>query len=111
MQDQQEYCTSHLVHAHRNRRSLVKTQKISTHSIAQCCLQVSSADISRLEQRIRSINGMAQIKQAQRAEVALEYVLGVGGFDLERVDAEVNISITHFARFVQSWLFSGAESS
>ena len=56
-------------------------------------LQVSQADVSRLERRIRSINGMAQIQRSQRADVSLDYVLGIGGFDLERVDTEV--SFTH----------------
>ena len=32
---------------------------------------------------------MAQIQQVQRADVSVDYVLGIGGFDLERVDAEV----------------------
>ncbi len=32
---------------------------------------------------------MAQIQHAERADVPVEYVLGIGGFDLERVDTEV----------------------
>lgn len=60
-------------------------------------LQVSQADVSRLERRIRSINGMAQIQRSQRADVSLDYVLGIGGFDLERVDNEV--SFTHATAF------------
>ncbi|KAL3136345.1 hypothetical protein ABBQ38_005607 [Trebouxia sp. C0009 RCD-2024] len=51
---------------------------------------VSPADISRLEKRIRSINGMAQIQQVERAQVAVDYVLDIGGFELETVDSEVN---------------------
>lgn len=51
--------------------------------------QVSPADLQRLERRIQSINGMAQIQHAERADVPVEYVLGIGGFDLERVDTEV----------------------
>ena len=51
--------------------------------------QVSPADLQRLERRIKSINGMAQIQRVERADVAVEYVLGIGGFDLERVDTEV----------------------
>ncbi len=34
---------------------------------------------------------MAQIQHAQRADVPVEYVMGIGGFDLERVDEEVSI--------------------
>lgn len=30
------------------------------------------------------INGLAQVRKAKKAEVDLDYVLGVGGFDLER---------------------------
>ena len=30
-----------------------------------------------------------QVVRAERAAVGVEYVLGVGGFDLERVEAEV----------------------
>ncbi|DBB01448.1 hypothetical protein WJX77_010801 [Trebouxia sp. C0004] len=51
---------------------------------------VSPADLQRLEKRIKSINGMAQIKHAERADVPVEYVLGIGGFDLDRVDTEVD---------------------
>jgi len=32
---------------------------------------------------------MAQIQRVERADVAVDYVLGIGGFDLERVDTEV----------------------
>jgi hypothetical protein len=33
------------------------------------------------------INGLAEVRKAKLAEVDLEYVLGVGGFDLERLVA------------------------
>lgn len=32
----------------------------------------------------QSINGMAHLKQTQYGKVDLDYVLGIGGFDLER---------------------------
>lgn len=32
---------------------------------------------------------MAQMQHVERADVPVEYVLGIGGFDLERVDTEV----------------------
>jgi G3E family GTPase len=38
-----------------------------------------------LEARLRGINGMAAIQLAQRGKVDIDYVLGVGGFDLQRV--------------------------
>lgn len=56
--------------------------------------QVSPADISRLERRIRSINGMAQIQQVERAQVAVEYVMDIGGFELETVDNEVSCTLS-----------------
>ncbi|KAI7840554.1 hypothetical protein COHA_005709 [Chlorella ohadii] len=50
---------------------------------------VEPADLERLEDRIAAINSMAQIKRAQKAEVPIDYVLGVGGFDLEKVEDDV----------------------
>jgi G3E family GTPase len=50
---------------------------------------VSPEDVRRLEDRIRGINSLAQVRQAQRANVPVEYVMGVGGFDLEKVQQEV----------------------
>lgn len=41
--------------------------------------------LDALEGRLRSINGLASIVRAQRGVVDLDYVLGIGGFDLERV--------------------------
>jgi len=45
---------------------------------------VSEDEVARLEQRIRSMNAMARIYRAERAELPLEQVLDIGGFDLER---------------------------
>jgi G3E family GTPase len=50
---------------------------------------VGAADLRRLEDRLRGINRLAQIQHAQRAVVPMEYVLGIGGFDLEKVEQEV----------------------
>ena len=33
---------------------------------------------------------MAQIQQVERAQIGVEYVLGIGGFELETVDKEVS---------------------
>jgi len=41
--------------------------------------------VRALEARLRGINGMAAIVKAQRGKVDIDYVLGVGGFDLQRV--------------------------
>jgi G3E family GTPase len=45
---------------------------------------VSSTDLARIEQRIRGINGTAQIHRTQNAVVPIEVVLGLGAFDLDR---------------------------
>ncbi|KAL4436341.1 hypothetical protein ABPG77_009903 [Micractinium sp. CCAP 211/92] len=50
---------------------------------------VQPEQLEALEQRIRAINSIAQVTRAQRAEVPLDYVFGVGGFDLEKVEQEV----------------------
>ncbi|KAL4517894.1 hypothetical protein Ndes2526B_g02290 [Nannochloris sp. 'desiccata'] len=50
---------------------------------------VSTQDLERLEQRIKGINALAEIRRTQRAEVPLDYVLGVGGFDLEKIEDEI----------------------
>jgi len=43
------------------------------------------AALGALEARLRSINSMASVQRAQRGVVDIDYVLGVGGFDLERM--------------------------
>jgi G3E family GTPase len=45
---------------------------------------VTPAELLALEQRVRAVNGMADIHRAVRADVPIERVLDVGGFDLER---------------------------
>lgn len=50
---------------------------------------VSPEELESLELRLRAINSLAQVVRAERAAVGVEYVLGVGGFDLERVEEEV----------------------
>jgi len=46
---------------------------------------VSANDLAHVEARIRSINALAPIHRAQRSNVALDKVLGRGGFDLDRI--------------------------
>eukprot|EP00850_Spirogloea_muscicola_P019882 SM000201S05938 [mRNA] locus=s201:122037:125201:- [translate_table: standard] len=50
---------------------------------------VSNKQLDLLQQRISRINGLARVRRAKYGEVDMEYVLGVGGFDLERVEKEV----------------------
>ena len=50
---------------------------------------MSGADLDRVEARLRGINSVAAVRRAQRAAVPTAYVLGVGGFDLERVEEDI----------------------
>ena len=52
-------------------------------------IQVGQSDIERLERRVGTINSIAKIERAQNADVPVDYVLGVGGFDLDRIADEV----------------------
>lgn len=52
-------------------------------------MQVTDQDKSRLEKRIRAINSLAQIKHVQRGDVPLDYVMGIGGHDLDNLDLGV----------------------
>jgi G3E family GTPase len=50
---------------------------------------VGEPDIASVVQRIRNINGMAQLKRTEFGKVDLDYVLGIGGFDLERIESAI----------------------
>jgi G3E family GTPase len=50
---------------------------------------VAPEELEVLERRIRAINAMASITRAQRGDVPVDYILGVGGYDLERVQETV----------------------
>jgi G3E family GTPase len=47
---------------------------------------VPPAQLAALEARVRAINALAPLRRASRAAVPLDFVLGVGGFDLARVE-------------------------
>jgi G3E family GTPase len=47
---------------------------------------VPPAELAALEARVRAINALAPLRRASRAAVPLDFVLGVGGFDLARVE-------------------------
>ncbi|KAH7675065.1 P-loop containing nucleoside triphosphate hydrolase protein [Dioscorea alata] len=51
---------------------------------------VGESEISSLVQRIKTINSMANLKRTEYGRVELDYVLGIGGFDLERIETVVN---------------------
>jgi G3E family GTPase len=50
---------------------------------------VSEAEILTIENRVRTINNLATLRRAEKAAVDLDFVLGVGGFDLDRVQDTV----------------------
>lgn len=50
---------------------------------------VNEAEIRTIENRVRTINDLATIQRAEKAAVDLDFVLGVGGFDLDRVQDTV----------------------
>ncbi|XP_021862376.2 uncharacterized protein [Spinacia oleracea] len=50
---------------------------------------VTEADLEVLTKKIRHINGMAQIQHTKYGVVDIDYVLGVGGYDLDRVESVV----------------------
>lgn len=56
---------------------------------------VNEADLEALTKRIQRINGMAQIKQAKHGVVDIDFVLGVGGYDLDRIESEAQLNDSH----------------
>ncbi|WP_339913541.1 GTP-binding protein [uncultured Brevundimonas sp.] len=45
----------------------------------------SEAELAVVEARLRKLNPLAPITRAERADVPLDQILGLGGFDLERI--------------------------
>ncbi|KAJ4952044.1 hypothetical protein NE237_028876 [Protea cynaroides] len=58
---------------------------------------VSEAELEALRKRIKHINGMAQTKEATFGAVDIDFVLGVGGYDLDRIESEVQLDESHGA--------------
>ncbi|KAK6947336.1 Cobalamin (vitamin B12) biosynthesis CobW-like, C-terminal [Dillenia turbinata] len=56
---------------------------------------VTEADLEILTRRIKQINGMAQIRLAKYGSVDMDFVLGIGGYDLDRIDSEVQADGSH----------------
>jgi G3E family GTPase len=48
---------------------------------------VGDEELEQIEERLRALNPHAPIHRAERADIALDKVLGRGGFDLDRIDA------------------------
>ncbi|GLC59688.1 hypothetical protein PLESTB_001522700 [Pleodorina starrii] len=55
---------------------------------------VQSSELASLESRLRAVNAMAPFKAAQRSQVDIDYVLGVGGYDLANVEKELNLTLS-----------------
>ncbi|XP_048443080.1 uncharacterized protein LOC125478694 [Pyrus x bretschneideri] len=51
---------------------------------------VGKPEIASLVQQIKTINRMAQLKRTEFGKVNLDYVLGIGGFDLERIESAMD---------------------
>ena len=80
--------------------TLVDARHVALHleDSEECAQQIAFADVlvlnkldlvtpeeaERIEARVRSMNGMARVLRSTNAQVPLEQVLDVGGFDLER---------------------------
>ncbi|KAL4570436.1 hypothetical protein LXL04_026088 [Taraxacum kok-saghyz] len=56
---------------------------------------VSDGDLEALKKKVQHINGMAQIKEAKFGNVDMDFVLGVGGYDLDRIDSEIPSDGSH----------------
>ena len=52
---------------------------------------VKAGDAVALEERISRINAMAALESAQRGDVAVDFLLGIGGFDLNSVQRSLGI--------------------
>lgn len=50
---------------------------------------VDDAEVASVISRVRGINSMARMQKGKFGAVDLDYVLGIGGFDLERIEREV----------------------
>lgn len=51
---------------------------------------VGEPQVASLVERIKNINRMAHMKRTEFGKVDLDYVLGIGGFDLERIESAVD---------------------
>mmetsp|Transcript_29161 Transcript_29161/g.75470 ORF Transcript_29161/g.75470 Transcript_29161/m.75470 type:complete len:401 (+) Transcript_29161:265-1467(+) len=55
---------------------------------------VDTAALDALEKRIKDINVSAEIRRTTRSQAPVEYVLGIGGFNLENVEKELNMTLS-----------------
>ncbi|VAH36195.1 unnamed protein product [Triticum turgidum subsp. durum] len=53
---------------------------------------VDDTELEVLTNKIKLINGMAQMKKAKFGDVDMDFVLGIGGYDLDRIEAAVPLN-------------------
>ncbi|BAF15667.1 uncharacterized protein [Oryza sativa Japonica Group] len=52
---------------------------------------VDNAELEVLINKIKLINGMAQMRKTKFGDVDMDFVLGIGGYDLDRIESEVQL--------------------
>ncbi|KAK8449541.1 hypothetical protein SEVIR_7G234900v4 [Setaria viridis] len=63
---------------------------------------VNDAELEALTKKIKLINGMAQMKKAKFGDVDMDFVLGIGGYDLDRLVMFIFFGIEdHWAMILQ----------
>lgn len=67
---------------------------------------VSEEDLACLTDRIHNMNRLATIQRAQKSRVAVEYVLGIGGYALDQVSAAVRFLCSLICVFPLAHLLS-----
>lgn len=60
-----------------------------------------------LKQRLRRVNALAPITNTQRAQVPLDDLLGLRGFELETVEGVVSVWQGDIARTVEAGMHAG----
>ncbi|KAL5728480.1 hypothetical protein ACHQM5_001556 [Ranunculus cassubicifolius] len=58
---------------------------------------VSESELDALRKKITDINGLALIKETKFGSVDMDFVLGIGGYDLDRIESEVGIDLNETA--------------
>ena len=53
--------------------------------------KVDESHLDQLEKRIHRINSLAGTTRTHNAAVSVDYVIGVGGHDAERIEQEVSL--------------------
>ncbi|KAL9242645.1 hypothetical protein vseg_016628 [Gypsophila vaccaria] len=56
---------------------------------------VTETELEELTKKLKQINGIAEIKHARYGDVDIDFVLGVGGYDLDRVESALKLNDSH----------------